>query len=58
MNTKKGYSPEVAERADRLAFEDEAEHDSQWAAIGPIAAKMGCTAETLLPPRFIFRQRL
>ena len=25
----------------------EAEHDSQWAAIGSIAAKMGCTAETL-----------
>jgi transposase len=31
----------------RLVFEHEGEHDSQWAAIGSIAAKMGCTAETL-----------
>jgi transposase len=28
-------------------FEHEAEHDSQWAAIGSIASKIGCTAETL-----------
>jgi transposase-like protein len=27
--------------------EHEAEHDSQWAAIGSIAAKIGCSAETL-----------
>ena len=31
----------------RLVFEHEAEHDSQCSAIGSIAAKMGCTAETL-----------
>ena len=31
----------------RLVFEHEGEHDSQWAAIGSIAAKIGCTAETL-----------
>jgi transposase-like protein len=30
-----------------LVFEHEAEYDSQWAAIGSIAQKMGCTAETL-----------
>lgn len=47
MNTSKRYSPEVRERAVRLVFEHQAEHDSQWAAIISIAAKIGCTAETL-----------
>jgi transposase-like protein len=28
-------------------FEQEKEHESQWAAIGAIAVKIGCTAETL-----------
>jgi len=31
----------------RLVFEHLAEHGSQWAAIGSIAVKIGCTAETL-----------
>ena len=47
MNKSTRYSPEVRERAVRLVFENQGEHDSQWAAIGSIAGKIGCTAETL-----------
>jgi transposase len=47
MSTSKRYSPEVQERAVRLVFEQRGEHESQWAAIGAIASKIGCTAETL-----------
>jgi putative transposase len=41
------YAPEVRERAVRMVFEHQGEHASQWMAIGSIAAKIGCTAETL-----------
>jgi transposase len=41
------YAPEVRERAVRMVFEHQGEHASQWTAIGSIAAKIGCTAETL-----------
>ena len=43
----KKFSPEVRERAVRMVFEHRGEHTSQWAAIASIAAKIGCTAQTL-----------
>ena len=47
MNKSKRYSPEVRERAVRMVFEHQGEHESQWAAMNSIASKIGCTAETL-----------
>src|SRR6478736_1940897 len=41
------YSPEVRERAVRMVLDHQGEHGSQYAAIQSIAAKIGCSGETL-----------
>jgi len=45
--TSNRFSPEIRQRAVRMVLEHGGDHASQWAAIGSIAAKIGCTAETL-----------
>ena len=45
--TRKKYPKEVKERAIRLVFEHQDEHNSQWQAIVSIATKLGMTPETL-----------
>jgi transposase len=47
MNTARRYSLETRERAVRLVQEAEGAHETQWAAISSISAKIGCTKETL-----------
>jgi len=41
--TANRYSAEVRSRSVRMVLEHGADHASQWAAIGSIAAKIGCT---------------
>ena len=41
------YSPEVRGRAVRMVLDHQGEHGSQWAAMQSIAAKIGCSGETL-----------
>lgn len=47
MNKKPKFSPEVRERAVRMVAEQRSAHASQWSAIESIAAKIGCSAQTL-----------
>jgi transposase len=47
MGRPSKYAPEVRERAIRMVQEHRPEYPSQWAAITSIAAKLGCTTETL-----------
>ncbi len=41
------FSPEMRARAVRMVLDHEGDHPSRWAAISSVAAKIGCTAETL-----------
>ena len=47
MGRQTRYSPEVRERAVRMVLEHQSEHGSQWETISSVAAKIGCTNETL-----------
>ena len=47
MRKSPKFSPDVVERAVRIVFEAKDQYESQWAAIESIAAKIGCSAETL-----------
>ena len=47
MGRKSKFSAEVRERAVRMVIEHRDEYDSEWEAICSIAAKIGCSSETL-----------
>ena len=47
MKKQPRYSPEAIERAVRMVTDAGSQYESQWAAITSIAAKIGCTPETL-----------
>lgn len=50
------FSPEVRERAARMAREHEGEHGSHWSATQSTAAKIGCSGEMLRNRMRQFRQ--
>ena len=47
MARRSRFSGEVRERAVRMVSEHRGEYGSEWEAMGSIASKIGCTAETL-----------
>ena len=47
MTKQTRYSPELRERAVRMLLDQQGEYSSQWSAMSSIAAKVGCTPETL-----------
>ena len=46
-NTTNKYTPERRERAVRMVLSGEGQHESRWAAIVSISAKIGCAPQTL-----------
>ena len=47
MARRSRFSQEVRERAVRMVFDHASEYGSEWEAMGSIAEKIGCSAETL-----------
>jgi len=47
QQNRRKFSPEVRARAVRMVMDHRGDHGSEWAAIVSIAAKIGCTAQTL-----------
>lgn len=45
--TRNTFSPEFRDRAVQMVEEHRGDYLSEWAAMSPIGAKVGCTTETL-----------